>query len=56
MEDKDKFYIREILTTIWEVTEKNLRGPELEAIPQNIAPVPNPGKKAVIQAHTTRFL
>ena len=55
MEDKDKSYIREILFTIWEVTEKKLSGPELEAVPKHIAPVSNPGKEAVIQAHTTRF-
>ena len=55
MEDKDKSYITEILIAIWEVTEKKLSGPELEAVPKNIAPVPNPGKEAVIQAHTTRF-
>ena len=56
MADKDKHYINDILAVIWEVTNKGLRGPELESIPENIAPVPNPGKQAVVQAHTTRFI
>ena len=55
MEEKDKTFIREILSTIWEVTDRNLEGPKLESIPKNIAPVPNPGKSVVLQSQVSRF-
>lgn len=58
MEKKDKVFIKDIMARIWligyaEYSDKNLN---LEEIPSNIAKVPNPGKKVVVDSHTSRFM
>ena len=56
MEDKEKKYINDILSTICEVSWLNIHGPTLENVPKNVATEEYPGKECVIRRHTSRFI
>ena len=56
MENKNKSYVDDILSILWEVSSSNITGPKIESVPKNIAKTGYPGKSEVINAHTSRFV
>ena len=53
MAQKDKTFLKDILSSIWEVSKSPQI--EIEKTPKNLATIDNPGKEAVIQRHVSRF-
>ena len=55
MEDKEKTFIKDILSAVWRVSELNMKHVSLEKTPKNLSTVEYPGKAQVIMKHTSRF-